>query len=155
MPTNQGKTAVFNDIIVTDTRPGNLPWTVSAISSDLVKDGVASPGVNETIDAQNVGLVGVGLTSSNATPTTITSGLPAGSANSAVTNFSTFDNPSAAHVAAGTIGTFGLGGIAKKVMHANSGLGTSQFAGTLTITGPTNTLDGTYKGIVTFTILGS
>jgi hypothetical protein len=153
--TEYSTSAAFEPIVVTDTRPGNLPWTLSAISSDLVKDGVAAPGVNETIDGQNVGLVTVGLPSSNVTPLTITTGLPAGSADSAVTNLSTFDNPSAPHVAAGAAGTLGLGGTAKKVVHANSGLGTSTFAGTLTITAPTNTLDGTYKGTVTFTIIGS
>jgi alkyl sulfatase BDS1-like metallo-beta-lactamase superfamily hydrolase len=41
------------------------------------------------------------------------------------------------------------------VLHANSGLGTTVAAGTLTITAPTNTVDGTYRGTVTFTIIGS
>jgi hypothetical protein len=154
--TEYRSSAPFENIIVTDTRPGNLPWTVSAISTDLLKDGVASPGVNERIDAQNVGLTAIGLLTTNVTPATFVPGQAAGAPNPVLpTNLSAFDNDAAAHVTAGTPGNLGLGGTSKKVLHANQGLGTSTFAGTLTITAPTNTLDGVYKGIVTFTVLGS
>lgn len=144
----------FSGIQVTDTRPGNLPWTVSALSSNLTKVGVGSPNNNETINSQNVGLTALTLTSTNATPSTFLGGVAAGGS-TAGQNLTGFDNPAAAHVAASAAGSLGLGGSPKVVLHANSGLGTTVTAGTLTITAPTNTLDGVYTGVVTFTIIGS
>lgn len=144
----------FEGIQVTDTRPGNLPWTVSAISSNLNKVGVASPNNNEIINAQNVGLTALALSSTNVTPATFLGGVAAGGS-TAGQNLTGFDNPAAAHLDGAAAGTAGLGGSPKAVLHANSGLGTTVTAGTLTITAPTNTLDGTYTGTITFTIIGS
>ena len=144
----------FTGIQVTDTRPGNLPWTVSAISSNLAKVGVAVPNNNEIINAQNVGLTNLTLVSTNSTPATFLGGvLPGGS--TAAQNFTGFQNFAAAHVDGANVGTLGLGGSPKVVLHANSGLGTTVTNGVLTITAPTNTLDGVYTGTVTFTIIGS
>jgi hypothetical protein len=153
--TEYSTSAAFQDIIVTDTRPGNLPWTVSAIASDLTKFGVPTPSANETIDAQNVGLTNLALGTTNATPNTFGNAAAGSPSLPLPTNFTGFDNPAAAHVAAGSGGNAGLGGSPKPVLHANKGLGTTTTNGTLTITAPTNTLDGTYNGIITFTILGS
>jgi len=144
----------FTGIQVTDTRPGNLPWTVSAISSNLAKVGVATPNNNEIINAQNVGLTALALTSTNATPNTFLGGVALGGS-TAGQNLTGFDNPAAAHVDGAAAGTAGLGGSPKAVLHANSGLGSTVTSGTLTITAPTNTLDGTYTGTITFTIIGS
>jgi hypothetical protein len=152
--TEYKSSGAFTGIQVTDTRPGNLPYTLSAIASDLQKNGVATPGVNEIINGQNVGLTGLTLTSTNAVPSTFLGGVAAGGATTPQ-NLTGFDNPAAAHLAAGVAGTAGLGGTSKAVLHANTGLGTTVTAGTLTITAPTNTLDGLYKGTVTFTIIGS
>ncbi len=144
----------FNGIQVTDTRPGNLSWTVSAISSNLAKVGVAVPNNNEIINAQNVGLTDLTLVSTNSTPATFLGGvLPGGS--TAAQNFTGFQNFAAAHVDGADGGSLGLGGSPKVVLHANSGLGTTVTNGVLTITAPTNTLDGVYTGTVTFTIIGS
>ena len=153
--TEYSTSKAFTDIIVTDTRAGNLPWTVSAIASDLTKAGVAAPNANETIDAQNVGLTNLALVSTNSTPNTFGNANAGSPALPLPTNFTGFNNPAAAHVAAGSGGTAGLGGSPKSVLHANKGLGSTTTAGTLSITAPTNTLDGTYDGIITFTIIGS
>jgi hypothetical protein len=153
--------ARFTGITVADTRPGVLPYTLFAISSILTKSGVASPKVNEVIDAQNVGLDLSDLTATNVAPNTFL-----GSQNSGYTpcsppsatcqNFTGFNNVPAAHVAAGTAGSAGLGGSSPHtVLHAINGLGTTVTAGTLSITAPSNTLDGTYTGTVTFSIIGS
>ena len=152
--TEYSNSATFAGIQVTDTRPGNLPYTLSAVSSDLTKFGVAVPNNNEIINAQNVGLTALTLTSTNSTPATFLGGVALGGP-TAGQNFTGFNNPAAAHVSASNVGTLGLGGTPKSVLHANSGLGTTVTAGTLTITAPTNTLDGTYNGTVTFTIIGS
>jgi hypothetical protein len=152
--TEYKSTGAFTGIQVTDTRPGNLPYTLQAVSSDLAKNGVALPGVNEKINASNVGLTGLTLTSTNATPNTFLGGVVLGGP-TAGQNLTGFDNPAAAHLAAGVASTAGLGGSSKAVLHANTGLGTTVTAGTLTITAPTNTLDGLYKGTITFTIIGS
>lgn len=152
--TEYSASAPFTGISVADTRPGNLPYTLSAISSNLTKNGVAAPNANETINAQNVGLTGLALISTNSTPNTYLGGVAPGGS-TAGQNFTAFNNAAAPHVAAGAAGTAGLGGTPKVVLHANTGLGTTVSAGTLTILAPTNTLDGTYRGTVTFTIIGS
>lgn len=137
--------APFNGITVTDTRAGNLPYTLSALSSTLTVGGVAQVDPNKIISAQNVGLTGLSLVSSNATPNTF----------GAAGNLVPFDNTAAVGVASGASGSLGLGGAAAhSVLHAGAGLGTTVVNGLLSITAPTNTLAGTYKGIVTFTILG-
>jgi len=144
--------ATFNNIIVTDTRPGNLPYTLSAIASNLTT-GAAGP--NQTINAQNVGLTGITPVAQNLIPWSFLGGVaPGGStAGQVVTGF---DNTAAAAVAYNAAGSAGLGGVAPHpVIHANSGLGTLTVNGLMTINAPTSTLDGTYNGTVTFTIVGS
>jgi hypothetical protein len=152
--TEYSASGLFTGITVTDTRPGNLPWTVSAIASDLAKVGVASPNNNEKINGQNVGLNVNTLVSTNATPVTFLGALAPGSS-TAGQNFTGFNNVAASHVQASDVGTLGLGGTPKVILHANTGLGSTVTSGVLTIVAPTNTLDGTYTGTVTFTIIGS
>ena len=147
--------AAFTGVSVADTRPGNLAYTLSAIASNLTKSGVASPGANETINAQNVGLNISALTSTNATPNTFAGAQAVGTATTGQ-NFTGFNNAAASHVAAAATGSAGLGGSTPHVvLHANNGLGTTVTNGTLTITAPSNTLDGTYAGTITFSIIGS
>jgi streptogramin lyase len=147
--------AAFSNIQVTDTRPGNLPYTLSALATPLLKQGVAQPGLNETINAQNVGLNLSSLTSTNSTPNTFLGSQTQGTSTSGQ-NFTGFNNIAAAHVPGTNIGSSGLGGSTPHtVLHANNGLGTTVTNGTLTITAPTNTVDGIYAGYVTFSIIGS
>jgi len=153
--TEYSTSAAFTGISVADTRPGNLAYTLSAISTNLTKVGVTQPSANETINAQNVGLNVSSLTSTNSTPNTFL-GAQAPGTSTAGQNFTGFNNAAAAHVAAGAAGSAGLGGSSPHVvLHANSGLGTTVTAGTLSITAPSNTLDGTYAGVITFSIIGS
>jgi hypothetical protein len=153
--TEYATSAAFTGISVADTRPGNLAYTLSAISTNLTKNGVAIPGANETINAQNVGLNISSLTSTNATPNTFLGAQTPGTATTGQ-NFTGFNNAAAAHLAASATGSAGLGGSSPHVvLHANSGLGTTVTAGTLSITAPSNTLDGTYAGVITFSIIGS
>jgi hypothetical protein len=152
--TEYSSSAPFLGIQVTDSRPGNLPYTLSAIASPLTKFGVAAPSVNEVISAQNVGLTNVALTSTNSTPNSFLGGVAPGGSTSG-RNFTGFQNPPAAHVQSTDVGTLGLGGTSKVVLHANNGLGVTVTSGTLTITAPGNTLDGLYTGTLTFTIIGS
>jgi hypothetical protein len=49
-------------------------------------------------------------------------------------------------------GTLGLGGAQHTLVHANQGIGTITFKGTLTINAPSNLPAGTYTGTVTFTV---
>ena len=159
--TGYSTSAAFTGITVADTRPGVRPYTLSAIATNLVKNGVPSPGFNETINAQNVGLDISGLTSTNVTPATFvgsqaTTYAPCAPPSANCQNLTGFNNVAATHVAAGALGSAGLGGEnPHPVLHANSGLGTTVVNGTLTITAPTNTVDGTYSGIITFNIIGS
>jgi sugar lactone lactonase YvrE len=153
--TEYATSANFASIAVADTRPGNLPYTVSAIASPLVKAGVPTPSVDETISSENVGLTNLQLVSTNSTPNTFIGGQIFGLF-SGPENFVGFDNAAAAHVSADDAGSLGLGGSSPHpVLHANSGLGRTETSGTLTITAPTNTRDGTYNGTLTFSIIGS
>jgi hypothetical protein len=123
-------TATFSGIHLLDNRAGALPWTVSALASDLAS------GPN-TINAQNVGLTNLvldGATQLGTAPTTT-------------------DNPAAQPaVASGAAGSAGLGGTTPHtVLHGAAGPNDVQYKGTLTINAPTTTQAGTYEGVITFT----
>lgn len=157
-PLEYATDAPFSGISISDTREGRRPWTASVQSEDLLLDGqTATTASNQQrIDGQNVGLTHLALTSTSAAPQTISTPRPSGTGNLGLPiNFTIFDNPSAEHVQGNAAGTLGLGGSPKRVIHANRGFGTSMFVGTLTITAPTNTVQGTYLGKLTFTVLGS
>ena len=115
--------AVFGDITVADTRAGNTAWTAQALSSDFTK-GLAGP--NETISANNVGLILNALLHHGGQPD-----LPAQPARRQrparlPTNFSGFDNPAGVYLPYNNVGTQGLGGTAPHaVLHANEGMGTT------------------------------
>ena len=145
----------ISGLSMTDTRPGNLPYTLSMISTDLRKTGVASPSADETISAQNIGVDIPSLVSTNATPSTFLGSQALGTS-TASQNFTGFNNPAAPHVQVTDTGSLGLGGSTPHpILHANQGLGTTVVAATLTIRAPTNLLDGTYAGTVTFSFVGS
>ncbi len=131
-------TGTFSNIIVVDTRAGNLPYTISALSSDL-SDGGSNPG--SKIDSQNVGLTGLNYTGS-------------GGFNGAVTKV---DNPAAEPpalpgAALGAPGQQGLGINPHTVISVDHGIGTMNANGTLTITAPTSTEAGLFTGTITFTV---
>jgi len=124
------------DIIVTDTRAGDLNWTLQAQASALT-DLPASDAIN----GQNVGLTGLG---SHPAPGFNAAGLVG------------FDNTAANGVAVADPGNLGLGGSIKHdVAQATHGIGTVGIYGTLTLNAPTSTPAGTYTGTLTFTIVGS
>jgi hypothetical protein len=126
------------DIIVTDTRAGNLNWTLQAQSTNL------QDTTSDVINSQNVGLTGLG---SHPAP---------GFGSAPGSSLHGFDNPAANGVATGDTGNLGLGGSIKHdVAQATHGIGTVGIYGTLTLNAPTSTPSGTYTGTVTFTIVGS
>ena len=125
--------ATFQNIQVTDTRAGDLPWDLKAQSSSLVF------GAN-AINGQNVGLTNWAITG---TPTVST----------AAGNVTTTDAPAATPpVGPADPGTLGLGNAQHTIVHANLGLGTIAFDAKLTINAPTNLPAGTYTGTITFTV---
>jgi hypothetical protein len=127
-------TATFDNIKVTDTRAGNLPWTISALASNL-SDGAAH--ANSVINAQNVGLTGLTSTLGTGFTGTVTP----------------TDNIAANAVAPGDTGAAGLGGpTAHTVAHADHGLGTVTVKGTLTLNAPSSTEPGLFTGTITFTV---
>jgi hypothetical protein len=140
--------ADFGNISVLDTRPGNLPYDLFANSSDLTRTaGVSAlPSTVSVIDSHNVGLTAVALST---LPGSVNNILPS------TGNLSFFDNIAADWVQPGASvfpgGHVGLGGTSgQKILHANHGLGTTTIDGTVTIHAPTNTVDGTYAGTITF-----
>ena len=146
---------LITGLSMTDTRPGNLPYTLSLISTNLNKLGVANPNPNESISGQNVGFNVTSLVSTNATPNTFLGSQNPG-ASTTGQNFTGFNNAAAAHVQITDTGSQGLGGSTPHpILHANQGTGTTVVAATMTIRAPTNLLDGTYAGTVTFSVLGS
>ena len=137
--------ATFGDIVVLDTRAGNLPYTVSATADNLDRVG-GNPGYGSgsvfTIDSHNVGLDGFALEGS-AGAINNTSGTP------------TFTSRPAFALGATGTPTGGIGGTGASILANAHGLGTTTFYGTLTINAPTNTVDGTYTGKVTLSVIGS
>ncbi len=127
--------APFASIKITDTRAGNLPWDAKAQAGNLVN------GAN-AIDGQNVGLTNILWDNTQTTTVSTAAG------NLTVTNAPAATPP----VAAGTPGTLGLGGAQHTLIHANQGVGTITYKGTLTINAPTNLPAGTYAGTITFTV---
>jgi hypothetical protein len=127
--------APFQNIVVTDTRSGNLPWTVQAVASNL-SDGGSNP--NSVINAQNLGLTGLAKTSSG---TGFTGTL-------AYTN-----RPAANGVAPAAAGSAGLGGgLPQTIITTDHGLGTVNINGTLTLIAPSSTEPGVFAGTITFTV---
>jgi hypothetical protein len=129
----------FNGITVVDTQSGNLPWTVSALASNLT-DGTGHPG--GTISGENVGLT-------NLTPIFV-SGNAIQTGDVTVT-----DQPAAAPPVAPTdTGSQGLGGTTAHQIAADSAQpdGTVGINGTVTLNAPTSTEAGIFVGTITFTI---
>jgi hypothetical protein len=133
--TQYSGSATFSGISITDTRAGNLPWTVSALSSAL------SNGSAGSINGQNVGLTNL-----------IATELPGNALTAA--SVATFNNPAASPaVDPAASGNAGLGGGAPHtVLSAVHGAGSISFSGTLTLNAPTSSPPGSYAGTITFTI---
>jgi hypothetical protein len=136
--TQYSATAPFNGITVVDTRAGDLPWTLTALASNL-SDGGTHPG--STICGQNVGLTGLASTPGTGFAGTVTpTDAPAAT-------------PAVAPAGGACTGTQGLGGTAPHtVAAASAGLGTDVLNGTLTLTAPTSTEPGLFTGTITFTV---
>lgn len=136
--TQYSTTAPFNNIKVVDTRSGDLPWTLTALASNL-SDGGTHAG--SLICSQNVGLTGV-----TSTPGTGFAGTVTATDNPAAT-------PPVAPSGGACAGTQGLGGTAPHtVAVASAGLGTDVLNGQLTLTAPTSTEPGLFTGTITFTV---
>ena len=131
-------TIAFNGITVADTRAGDLPWTLSALASNLA-DGGTNPG--STICSQNVGLTGVTSTPGNGFAGTVT------------TTDNAASTPPVAPSGGACTGSQGLGdGTPHTVATASAGLGTDVLNATLTLTAPTSTEPGLFTGTITFTV---
>jgi hypothetical protein len=126
--------ATFSNIVVSDTRAGNLAYTVSALASSLTNGG---SHVNSVINGQNLGL------------TTITASPGTGF----IGTITPTDNPAANAVAPGDTGNAGLGGTTPHTIAvASQGEGTVTMQGTLTLIAPSSTEAGTFLGTITFTV---
>jgi hypothetical protein len=129
----------FNGITVIDTKAGNVPWTVTALSSAL-SDGGHNPG--SSISGENVG-----LTNLAAVPVT---------GNALTAADLTFANQPAATPPVGPTdtGAAGLGGSAAHtiVTDATQADGTIGIKGTVTLNAPTSTEAGLFIGTITFTV---
>jgi hypothetical protein len=130
------------DILITDTRAGNLPWTAQAQSSALTDGGTK---VGSSINGENVGLTGLTLV-----PVT------GNGFNGTASNFTTTANPAAAPaVAPGDTGIKGLGNAPHTIAQAKQGIGSIGLLGTLTLNAPSSTEAGHFTGTITFTLVGS
>lgn len=125
-----GASAEFDNITVTDTRAGALPWTATALAGNLTSG-------SNVINAQNVGLTDLTVVSNNGLGT-----------------ITTTDNPAAdPAVAPADPGSLGLGGATPHtVLQSTAGPGTAVYTGLLTLNAPTSTQAGIYTGTVTFTV---
>lgn len=134
--------APFQNIVVTDTRSGDLPYTVSALASPLTTTNpTQGAGSVNVINGENVGLTGLTATGDASYTGSLTG---------------THSNAAASPaVQPGDGGTVGLGGTTSHdVFDSDHGLGTVTMNGTLTINAPVNTVPGLYTGTITFTVGG-
>jgi hypothetical protein len=140
--TEYSATAPFSGVTVVDTRAGDLPWTVSALASNLTDGG---SNLGSTICGQNVGLTGLVNTpgAGFAGTVTLTNNSPASPVVAPTT-------PGACPTTAG--GLVGAGATAVTVAAANAGLGTDVVSGTLDLNAPTSTEPGLFTGTITFTV---
>jgi hypothetical protein len=130
------------DILITDTRAGNLPWTAQAQAANLT-DGGVNPG--SSISGENVGLT-------NLTIVPVTGN----GFNGTATNFTTTANPAATPpVAPADPGYLGLGNEAHDFAQAQHGVGSVGLLGTLTLNAPSSTEAGQFTGTITFTLVGA
>ena len=130
------------DILITDTRAGNLPWTAQAQAANLT-DGGVNPG--STISGENVGLTGLTIVP-----------VSGNGFNGTAANFTTVANPAAnPPVAPADPNYAGLGNEAHRFAYAQQGLGSVGLLGTLTLNAPSSTEAGQFTGTVTFTLVGS
>jgi hypothetical protein len=129
----------FNGITVVDTQAGNLPWTVTALSSSLSNTATTPASL---ISGENVG-----LTNLAAVPIT---GNALTAADLTLTNQPAASPP----VAPTDTGSQGLGGATAHtiVTDATQADGTIGINGTVTLNAPTSTPAGLYVGTITFTI---
>jgi hypothetical protein len=137
------------DILITDTRAGDLGWTAQAQASTLTgattSGGPALTGAGSTINGQNVGLDNLQVVP-----------VPGNGFNGTSPNFTTTANPAAAPpVAEANAGFLGLGNEAHKFAEAQAGFGSIALYGTLTLNAPSSTQAGFFTGTITFTIVGS
>ncbi len=135
--TQYSTSGTFDDIVVTDTRPGNNAYTVIALASSFTNP--AGTGSTYTIASTNVGFTGLTQDSIHAVNTSF------GLTGTGVYNFTTFDRPASP----------GIGGAGQTILHAGIGLGDVTMHGTLSIQAPTTMRDGVYRGTVTFSVLGT
>ncbi|HTR70007.1 MAG TPA: Ig-like domain-containing protein [Mycobacteriales bacterium] len=130
------------DIYVTDTRAGDLPWTAQAAASTL-SDGGSNAG--SQISGEDVGLTGL-----TEVP------VSGNGFNGLASNFTTFANPAAYPAVAPTdLGTAGLGNGAHDIAQAQQGIGSIGLTGLLTLNAPSSTEAGLFTGTITFTLVGS
>jgi hypothetical protein len=143
MALNSGATmlttsAPFQNIVVTDNRSGDLPYTVTALSTGLSTAQTVPAGTFNTINGENVGLTGL-------------SGAGTGgyTGNTVLTN-----QAAAAGVVPSDTAGGGLTGGASgaTIISTDHGVGTLTVNGTLTINAPTATGPGLYTGTITFTV---
>jgi len=132
-------TGTFSGITVVDTQSGNLPWTVTALASNLT-DGTGHAG--GTISGENVGLT-------NLAPVFV-SGNAIQAGDVTVTNQPAATPP----VGPTDTGDLGLGGTVAHTIAADTAQpdGTVGINGTVTLNAPTSTEAGVFVGTITFTI---
>jgi hypothetical protein len=131
--------STFSGITVVDTQAGNLPWTVTALASNL---GDGGPDAGSTISAQDVGLTRLAAVTVPGNALT--------AADLAFTNQPAASPP----VTPGNTGHQGLGGSAAHTIVADSQQadGTVGINGTVTVNAPTSTEAGLFVGTITFTV---
>jgi hypothetical protein len=130
------------DVLITDTRAGNLPWTAQAQAATL-SDGGSNAGSH--ISGENVGLTNLTIVpvSGNAF-------------NGTAANFTRMANGAATPPVGPTdAGVLGLGNEAHDFAQAQHGVGSVGLLGTLTLNAPSSTEAGQFTGTITFTLVGS
>jgi Bacterial Ig-like domain (group 3) len=136
-------TASFTNLTVVDTRAGDLPYTITALASNLTDGG---SNLGSTICGQNVGLSGLSNVAGAGFAGTVTLSTTIGASSPPVAPTS----PGACPTTAG--GLVGAGDTPVTVASVTSGLGTDSIQGNLTLNAPVSTEPGVFTGTITFTV---
>ena len=133
-----------NPITITDLRSGNLPWHATLIASDLkgTRYTTSDPS-SYLINGQNLGFA----------PSAAT--YPTGNALTGKVDVVTQDPAAGVGPSDGGIAGLKSGYTFAKVQTGASGVGTAFIRGNLTMQAPTSTKADVYRGILTFTVIGS
>ena len=137
----------FSGFVVTDSRPDNSAYSVTAHVSELLVSNTASATPPQTLPF-GVGLTDVHLVKMTAQPNTFA---VADKATTAAANATAFNLPLTSQNNASAPADHSS--VPRTVLHVEHGRGVVAIAGTIRVSAPPNMIDGSYQGTLTLAVV--